>query len=206
MSPYRDSSCDFTRLDGGKVLMGNDVACQLESIGSIKFKLSNGTTKFLYVVRFVPGLKRNLISIGMLEKLGYEFKAKHGVLTVTKGVIVVMRGLWQNGLYVLEGKSCIHPNAFHVQANTNKTRLWHVRLDHISESGLMELHKQGPFGKDQISKLEFCEHCVLGKQTRVKFQKALHRTKGTLDYVHSDVWGTSKTSTHGGFGIYNIYA
>lgn len=133
----------ITRLDGGKILMGNDVACQLESIGSIKFKLSNGTTKILYVVRFVPGLKRNLISLGMLDKLGYEFKAKHGVLTVTKDVMVVMRGLRQNGLYVLEGKSCIHPNAFHVQANI---RLWYVRLGHISESGLMELHKQGLFG------------------------------------------------------------
>lgn len=62
----------------------------------------------------------------------------------------------------------------------------------------MELHKQGPFGKDQISKLEFCEHCVRGKQTRVKFQNALHRTKNTLDYVHSDVWGPSKTLTHCG--------
>lgn len=59
MSPYRDwfCHCDFTRLDGGKVLMGNDVACQLESIGSIKFKLSNGTTKILSEVRFVTRLK-----------------------------------------------------------------------------------------------------------------------------------------------------
>jgi len=33
-------------------------------------------------------------------------------------------------------------------------------------------------------KLEFCEHCVLGKQRRVKFGTTIHNTKGILDYVH----------------------
>lgn len=64
--------------------MGNDVACQVEGIGFIKLKLSNGTTKILSEVRFVPELKRNLISLGILDKLGYEFKAKRGVLSVLK--------------------------------------------------------------------------------------------------------------------------
>ena len=47
-------------------------------------------------------------------------------------------------------------------------------------------------------KLEFCEDCVLGKQTRVKFGSAIHNTKGILDYVHSDVWGPTKTAALGG--------
>jgi len=47
-------------------------------------------------------------------------------------------------------------------------------------------------------KLEFCEHCVLGKQRRVKFGTAIHNTKGILDYVHSDVWGSAKTPSIGG--------
>jgi len=47
-------------------------------------------------------------------------------------------------------------------------------------------------------KLEFCEHCVLGKQTRVKFGSAIHDTKGILDYVHSDVWGPTKIAFLGG--------
>ena len=46
--------------------------------------------------------------------------------------------------------------------------------------------------------MEFCEHCVKGKQTRVKFGTAIHNTKGILDYVHSDVWGPSKTPSLGG--------
>ena len=47
-------------------------------------------------------------------------------------------------------------------------------------------------------KLEFCEHYVLGKQRRVKFGTAIHNTKGILDYVHSDVWGPTKSASMGG--------
>jgi len=47
-------------------------------------------------------------------------------------------------------------------------------------------------------KLEFCEHCVLGKKTKVKLGTAIHRTKGTLDYVYTDIWGPSKNASQGG--------
>ncbi|CAL9031518.1 unnamed protein product [Prunus brigantina] len=52
--------------------------------------------------------------------------------------------------------------------------------------------------RELTCKLEFCEHCVLGKQTRVKFGTAIHHTKGILDYVHTDVWGPSKNASWGG--------
>ena len=42
-------------------------------------------------------------------------------------------------------------------------------------------------------KLEFCEHCVIGKKTKVKFDTAIYHTEGILDYVHTDVWGPMKT-------------
>ena len=46
--------------------------------------------------------------------------------------------------------------------------------------------------------MELCEHCVLGKKTRVKFGTAVHNTRGTLDYIHTDVWGPSKNTSLGG--------
>ena len=39
---------------------------------------------------------------------------------------------------------------------------------------------------------------MLGKQRRVSFKAAIHRTKSTLDYVHLDLWGPSReTSVEG---------
>lgn len=84
MSPNRHWICDFTKVDGGKVLMGNNVVCQVEGVGSIKIKLENETVKILSDVRFVPELKRNLISLDMLDQLGYNFKAKDEISLLPK--------------------------------------------------------------------------------------------------------------------------
>ena len=45
--------------------------------------------------------------------------------------------------------------------------------------------------------MEFCEHCVFGKQKRVSFSTGVYRTKGTIDYMHSDLWGLSRIPSKG---------
>jgi hypothetical protein len=47
-------------------------------------------------------------------------------------------------------------------------------------------------------KLEFCKFCVLGKQSRVQFKSATHKTYGVLNYIHFDVWGPVRTASRGG--------
>ena len=53
-------------------------------------------------------------------------------------------------------------------------------------------------GKDKLDKLEFCEHCILGKQHKVNFGSGMHHSSRPFEYVHSDLSGPSKTLTHGG--------
>ena len=69
------------------------------------------------------------------------------------------------------------------------TRLWYMLLGHAGEKALQSLVKQGLLKGSKTCKLEFCEHCVLGKQNRVMFDTAIHQTNGTLDYVHTNMWG-----------------
>jgi len=45
--------------------------------------------------------------------------------------------------------------------------------------------------------LTFCEHCVFGKQHRVSFGTGVHRTKDTLGYIYSDIWGPSQVPSKG---------
>lgn len=52
--------------------------------------------------------------------------------------------------------------------------------------------KQGVLKGATTCKLGLCEHYVLGKQTKVSFGTAVHKTKGILEYVHSDIWGPSR--------------
>ena len=64
-------------------------------------------------------------------------------------------------------------------------------------SGLHVLNKKGLLCGQKIRKLHSCEHCVFGKQHSVSFGTSAHRTKDTLDYIHSDVWGLSQIPSKG---------
>ena len=72
-----------------------------------------------------------------------------------------------------------------------------MRLGHLSEKGLQKLAKQGLVDCDQ-AKLEFCKHCIYGKQHRVKFHLSKYKSKGTLEYIPSYLWGSARILSHGG--------
>ena len=65
-------------------------------------------------------------------------------------------------------------------------------VGHMSERELHVLSKQGLLCGQKTRKLDFCKHCVFGKQHKVSFGTGVHRTNDTLDYIHSDVWGPSQ--------------
>jgi len=68
----------------------------------------------------------------------------------------------------------------------------------MSEKRMTILRKKCCLGSTGTGKLDFCDHCVFGKQKRVSFSKAKYRTQGILDYIHSDLWGPSKVPSLGG--------
>ena len=64
--------------------------------------------------------------------------------------------------------------------------------------GLQEFSQQELLGEDKISKLEFCETCVLGKSSRVKLSLSTHKSNEILEYIHSNLWGPAKVESKGG--------
>ena len=92
MTSRKDLLFDFKVLNGGKVLMGNDQTCSVTGIGLVKIQLWDGTIRVIENVRLVPKLRRNLLSLGMLDANGYSYKAKNGILKVMKGTLVVLKG------------------------------------------------------------------------------------------------------------------
>lgn len=91
-------------------------------------------------VRYVPDLKRNLLSIGMLDKSGCIIKVDGGIMKIMNGILIVMKGTLNNGLYVLQGKTVVGMVG-NAKSDCEKTKLWHLRLGHVSERGLNELGK-----------------------------------------------------------------
>jgi len=199
MCPYKDLFTIFEPVDCGVVLMGNDSQCKVAGIGTVQIKTNDDVVRTLVNVRYIPDLKRNLISLGTLESLGCKYSAEGGVLKVSKGSPFLLKANQIGSLYVVQRTVVTGSAAVSSSMPENDvTKLWHMRLGHMSEKGMHLLSKQGSLGKQGISKLEFCKHCVFGKQKKVSFSTATHRTKGILDYIHSDLWGPSKVSSYRG--------
>ena len=45
-------------------------------------------------------------------------------------------------------------------SDSDSTWLWHLRLCHMSERSLAELHKRNPYSGIKTCKFELCENCV----------------------------------------------
>ncbi|KAL8530274.1 hypothetical protein ACS0TY_007344 [Phlomoides rotata] len=96
---------NLEKLDGESVLLGNDNSCKVKGIGSIRIKMFDGADRILSKVRFIPDLKRNLISLGSLTATGCVFETGGDSITVLKGGRILMKGERLNGLYILDGKT-----------------------------------------------------------------------------------------------------
>ena len=172
--------------------MGNGPPFKVQGIGNFQIRMFDGTIRTFGNVRHVPNLKRNVISLSTLDSKGYKFFSEGGVLKVLKGALVVLKGhkRYEN-LYVMEGSTVLGDVvvASSTPLDAGITKIWPMRLGHKSQQGLDELSRRGLLCGQCTSKLDFCEHCVFGKQTRVKFSLGIHTTKGILDYIHSYLWG-----------------
>ncbi|GKA24488.1 hypothetical protein Tco_0710521 [Tanacetum coccineum] len=105
MTHRRDFLYDFKVVDGGSVQLGDNRTCTIKGTGKVKIQLHDGSSFILEDVRYVPGLRRSLISLGTLEKEGYTVKMQMGRIKVIKGCRVMMTGIRKkNCVYTLEAK------------------------------------------------------------------------------------------------------
>ena len=79
-------------------------------------------------------LKQNLISLRMLDDYGFNWKGEKGVLKVSKRSLVIMKGVNDNSLYLLQGSTVIGMAAMVMDSRNNSSAsLWHKQLGHVNE-------------------------------------------------------------------------
>ena len=108
--------------------MGNDATCSVIGIGTMKIKMFDGVVRVLNNVRYVPNLRKNLISIGVLDDLGYSYSLKGGIMRITKGALMVREGRKVSTLYRLIENTVVGRVAVTtlVESSTNNKKLWHM--------------------------------------------------------------------------------
>ena len=118
--------------DKGVVLLGNNRPCKVQGVGYVRLKLQNDIEKVLTNVRYIPERKSNLISLGMLDELGYLIKVEVGTIKVLKDSLLVMEGIRKNGIYSQLGSIVIGTVSIVAGSSLDNTTLWHRSLGHVS--------------------------------------------------------------------------
>ena len=92
--------------------------------GNVKVVTSNGSVIKLNGVRHIPGLQRNLISIGQLDAEGYTVTFGCSNWKITKGAMIEAQGKKEGTLYTTtNSKDCID-----LASEANNADLWIVVL------------------------------------------------------------------------------
>ena len=135
-----------------------------------------------------------------MESEGFISIFTDKVWKVTKGPLVIAKGEKVGTLYLFTGNidSSISLDSIGVD-----TTLWHHWLRHMSEKGMLILHKINFLPDFKQIDLDFCEHCVYEKHKRLRFLRVGKEKKSErLDLVHTNVWGPTHVSSLGGSRCY----
>ena len=114
--------------------MGDDHSCSMEGVSTIPIRMFDGIVRELTGVRYVPQMKRNLISLGILEASGMVISVRDGDLRMIKGSMVVMKGVRRGNLYYLKGSTITDQVELRVPQMMMARRSGRVRSDRKKKS------------------------------------------------------------------------
>ena len=124
-----------------EVTISDDSAHSVKGIRTCTIKLKSGNSIHLSGVLYVPGIKRNLISISALEDDSYKIAFMEGKVlawpknsTIKKALTI---GVWQGLLYEL----CAKTNLALVHETSDSNEIWHRTLGHINFHALASMEK-----------------------------------------------------------------
>ncbi|KAE8685043.1 hypothetical protein F3Y22_tig00111101pilonHSYRG00028 [Hibiscus syriacus] len=163
----------YEPVSGGSVYCCNDHALEIVGVGTIKLEMYDGTIKVIRDVRHVKGLKKNLLSYGLLDNNASKIETRKGIMKVFRGALVVLKGekITAN-LYMLKGETLLEAEASVASCSSDSAMLWHQKLGHTSEQGMKVLVEQKLLpGLTNVS-LTLCEHCITihsGKHSSIKW-------------------------------------
>lgn len=114
-------------------------------------------------IKHVPELRLNLISIGKLDDDGFCSIFFDGQWKLAKVYLTVARGTKYSSLYLMQAR--VTDRSINAVESESKIELWHSRLSHISEKGLMVLAKKNLISKRKNKSLKKCAHSLFGRKT-----------------------------------------
>jgi len=196
-------------IDESHIYLGDNRSHKIQGYGVICVNLPNGQMKQIHDVLYVPGIKKNLISVSTItdQNLKVEFiKSQCFVKDIQNHYNVIATGTRVGGLYKLDVTKGNHQALTSTTMSTEE--LWHRRYGHLNQNDLVLLQKKLMVEGLPILKNEHieCEACALGKQHREEFP--VHKEKKQreiIELIHTDVCGPMQTMSLGGARYFLIF-
>lgn len=210
MTPNRSYFSSFNEINDVTVKLGNHEKLDVKGIGTIeieKWVNRKWIAGRIDNVWYVPDLKRNLFSEGVITKKGFSIvKDNEKAEIFEKGKLVAQASCEDNNLY----KIWIHVKTINIEANSvsaGSLKLWHERLGHINKKCLKEMFAKGLIQGVKLTDIEdfFCEACVYGKQHRLKFAPIEKRDTKPGELIYSDVCGPMSVESIGGAKYFVLF-
>ena len=189
-----------------KIYLGDNRGYEIKGHGNVLVTLPDGKIRNISDVWYVPGIKKNLISISKItdQDLKVEFFKSHCII---KDLLDQMKPIATSirigGLYKLDMKST--PQQALMSSVKSAGNLWHQRLGHINFSDLLLLQNKGVVdGLPVLKKFHIdCEACAFGKKHRDEYPIVKDRKqRDTLELVHTNLCGPMQTRSLGGATIF----
>jgi hypothetical protein len=198
-TPIREILENYVAGNFGKVYLADGTALDVVGTGDVCIRVHSDSVWKLQKVRHIPKLKKNLISVGKLDDEGHSIHFHGGKWKVSKGARILAHGYKTGTLYMTMNSR----DTITVADNGADSKLWHIRLGHMSEKEMKVLLSKGKLPELKSVESDLCEGCILGKQKNVSFAKVDRAPKPKkLELVHTDLWGPAPVASLGGSRYY----
>eukprot|EP00253_Pinus_taeda_P021923 PITA_21923 len=148
-----------------RIEMGDDGNYRVSCEGTVVFQREHGAPLTLNDAKYVSGLKKNLVSVAMIEDKGYDVvfsKGKAFLRHIGTGQTKRI-GIRVKNLYKLEVDDCAALSSkVEMVQSQDVGELWHRRLGHLHH-GALKIMQQISTGlpKGKLEQMTTCKGCTL---------------------------------------------
>ncbi len=190
----------FELVHGEKIYMANAAVASVEGKGTVKLKMTSGKVLTLAEVLYVPEIRKNLVSVAMLNQNGFRIAIESDEVVLSKFGMFIGNGFIVNGLFKMNVMAIIdnevntcNPSVYLIESSC----LWHGRLGHVNFDSIRQLINLDHIQAFVVDNERKCEVCVEAKLTRSSFP-SVQRSTEPLELVHIDVYDLKYVQTRGG--------
>jgi hypothetical protein len=205
MIGVREYFTELTKIGDLEVVLGDDSVVKAVGSGTISFQRESLPPMLLRDVLYAPGLKKNLVSLSIIEDRGYEvlFHDGHVLLYPKRSSVTLAKviGMLHEKLYKLMFQ--LARALMHSTNNNDLCDLCHRRMVHLHH-GALRILREIVTGVPEFSTehQEVCKGCALGKYAKTTFPSSDNRVACILDLIHTDVCGPMSSASLSGFLYY----